>query len=155
MEQTKRITYIDAAKGLGIVLIVFGHIASNDALRQYIYSFHVPVFFFLSGMTYRLKEDLAGTWKKRMSRLYLPYLIFSLISILLFCLMGKMAASRLQVNLVDGNIGSYLAGMLYANSRTGYMKWNTPLWFIPCLLATYLIADVIEMAVRKAARGGI
>ena len=55
----KRVQYIDIAKGIGIVLVVMGH---NDfALispfaHKLIYSFHMPMFFFMSGMFF--KPDL-------------------------------------------------------------------------------------------------
>ena len=53
---TKRIDYVDIAKGIGIVLVVMGH---NDfALispfaHKFIYSFHMPMFFFMSGMFFK------------------------------------------------------------------------------------------------------
>jgi fucose 4-O-acetylase-like acetyltransferase len=53
---TKRVAYIDIAKGIGIILVVMGH---NDfALispfaHKLIYSFHMPMFFFMSGMFFK------------------------------------------------------------------------------------------------------
>ena len=49
---SKRIEYLDIAKGVGILLVVLGH---NDFevislfVQRLIYSFHMPLFFFLSG----------------------------------------------------------------------------------------------------------
>ena len=37
-----------------------------------------------------------------------------------------------------------LIGMLYANSRTIYMRWNLPLWFIPCMSVTLIIVWLID-----------
>ena len=46
----KRIRYFDMAKGLGIILVVLGHIEYiSDELRAWISSFHMPLFFILSG----------------------------------------------------------------------------------------------------------
>ena len=56
-----RIEWIDFAKGLTILLVVVGHTISNGLIRGSIFSFHMPLFFFLSGITlkaYRGVETL-------------------------------------------------------------------------------------------------
>ena len=48
----KRIEYLDIARGIGILLVVLGHndfAALSPFFHQVIYSFHIPLFFFLSG----------------------------------------------------------------------------------------------------------
>lgn len=48
----KRLEYVDAARGIGIILLVLGHIITIcSPLFNWIFSFHMPLFFFLSGMT--------------------------------------------------------------------------------------------------------
>lgn len=51
-ELKKRLEEIDAAKGIGMILVIFGHtlLYGNSAFR-WIFSFHMPLFFFLSGYT--------------------------------------------------------------------------------------------------------
>lgn len=46
----ERIAYVDAARGLEILCVVLGHLYPGDGIVQYISSFHVPVFFILSGL---------------------------------------------------------------------------------------------------------
>lgn len=46
----KRDSVIDIAKGIGIFLVVFGHVPLPMDLITPIYLFHMPLFFFLSGM---------------------------------------------------------------------------------------------------------
>lgn len=53
----KRIEWIDIAKGITILLVVIGHGAINGALRGIIFSFHMPLFFILSSITFRLSEN--------------------------------------------------------------------------------------------------
>lgn len=148
----KRIEYIDVAKGIGMILIVFGHALKEGPIYQVIYSFHIPLFFFLSGMTYRRKNAMEF-WKNKFVRLYVPYIVFSIISIGLFSIAGKLVADRLGISLMDGSILDNVFGMLYGNSRTGFMKWNVPLWFIPCLLSVYALANLTESFVNNI-RGG-
>ena len=50
----KRIEWMNVVKGLEIICVVYGHTIFKDELwRIWIYSFHMPIFFFLSGVTYR------------------------------------------------------------------------------------------------------
>lgn len=44
-----RVEWVDVAKGIGIILVVLGHNQSPDYIIKFIYSFHMPLFFFLSG----------------------------------------------------------------------------------------------------------
>lgn len=44
-----RLPWIDALKGFGIMLVVFAHYSLPVALDTYIFSFHMPLFFFISG----------------------------------------------------------------------------------------------------------
>ena len=40
--------WVDIAKGIGIILVFLGHFNIPDTLRAEIYTFHMPLFFFLS-----------------------------------------------------------------------------------------------------------
>lgn len=75
---------ISVAKGLGIFLMVVGHSGGPQLLHDFIYLFHMPLFFFLSG--YFLKEaDLQNKnafCMKRVKGLYLPFVKWSLLFLL-------------------------------------------------------------------------
>lgn len=91
----ERIEYFDNAKALLIALAVVGHTliyANPDyailpyALAQsFIYAFHMPAFFLLSGMLFdgeRWRESGWGTFlRKRLKSLMIPYLSFELFAI--------------------------------------------------------------------------
>ena len=79
-----RRTEIDVAKGFALFLVVFGHVLDRDSIWAYwIFMFHMPVFFFLSGMTFRpekyksLSDFLKDKWKKRI----IPYFIVTFIGL--------------------------------------------------------------------------
>ena len=44
----KRLDQFDYLKGLGIILVLWGHTLCPPAIKTFIYSFHMPLFFFLS-----------------------------------------------------------------------------------------------------------
>jgi fucose 4-O-acetylase-like acetyltransferase len=75
----KRIGWIDISKGIAIILVLLGHsIPSSDPTWQIVYSFHMPLFFFLAGYTFRPKE-MKGVLKSSALRLLVPYCICFLI----------------------------------------------------------------------------
>ena len=58
---TKRIIFIDVAKGIAIVLMIIGHVLEQGLKRSIIFSFHMPLYIITSGFFYKeksLKEDI-------------------------------------------------------------------------------------------------
>ena len=72
---THRIEWIDVAKGLGMLLVVIGHCNPPGWITAGIFAFHMPLFFVLSGFTYRWKDDFTAHLKKDFQRLIVPYLV--------------------------------------------------------------------------------
>lgn len=77
----RRTDIVDASKGLGILLMVIGHSGCPQWLHDFIYVFHMPLFFFLSG--YCLKEyyldNKALFVRKRMQRIYWTFLKWNIV----------------------------------------------------------------------------
>ena len=151
----KRVSWIDIAKGIGIFLIVFGHtIQQTGIMRQILYSFHVPLFFVISGLTYKSDESSTFFLKKKIKGLLIPYWAVGLISIIVILLINQF------VHLQQDNTNFFVNvfGLIYGNYRTGLMWWNRPLWFIPCLFITLLFVDLIEkifVSNNQILRGGV
>ena len=78
----KRIEWIDIAKGIAIVLVIAGHTAEMGSFtRSIIFSFHIPLFFMLSGYTIKpahSREEFLRGMKKDALRLLLPYVLSAL-----------------------------------------------------------------------------
>ena len=47
--EQSRADWIDVLKGIGIILVVIGHVNTKGFLVQWLYTFHMPLFFALSG----------------------------------------------------------------------------------------------------------
>lgn len=79
ISEKARSRYIDIAKGLGILLVLLGHLLPNDVqLKSVIYSFHMPLFFIVSGIVvkdYSFKERL----RRRTQTILIPYILWALI----------------------------------------------------------------------------
>lgn len=88
---TKRIEYIDIAKGIGIILVVMGHTIGTEVLvGSWIFSFHMPLFFFLSGLCFNDERHplFLPFLKKRIQTLFLPLVYFSVICLVVSVLTG-------------------------------------------------------------------
>ncbi|MCD4694754.1 MAG: acyltransferase family protein, partial [Bacteroidales bacterium] len=51
----QRFEWIDIAKGIGILLVVYGHCQPPPLIEKFVYAFHMPLFFFISGFLFRHK----------------------------------------------------------------------------------------------------
>ena len=87
--------------------------------------------------------------KKRFLRTMVPYYIWATISIIIFLLMSKFLS--FDITNASTSLWENLLGMVYANSRTIYMRWNLPLWFIPCMNLTLVIVWLIEYGLQRLA----
>ena len=52
----RRILWLDQLKAVGFFLVILGHMDIPGALNGWIYSFHMPLFFLVSGFTLNLKK---------------------------------------------------------------------------------------------------
>ena len=82
--KTNRLNWIDSAKGLLILLVVLGHMSDiNGELKNWIFTFHMPAFFIISGYLYK-PHPLMKTIKS----FGVPILFFSMVNLAL--IFGKM-----------------------------------------------------------------
>lgn len=74
-----RIDYIDISKAIGIILMIMGHIGFGDVFDYFIHSFHMPLFFFLTGYLYTKKNNFLKYVLKKVKSLLVPYYLFSIV----------------------------------------------------------------------------
>ena len=77
---------VSIAKALGIILMVMGHTGCPEYLHDFIYLFHMPLFFFLSAYFFRDVKvvNSAGQYVlRKFKNLYWPYIKWSIIFLLL------------------------------------------------------------------------
>ncbi|WP_191090721.1 acyltransferase family protein [Niallia endozanthoxylica] len=134
-----RIQWIDASKGIGIFLVVIGHTMLQGELRGQIYAFHMPLFFFMSGFLFsnRKYPQLKGFVQAKAKSLLIPYVSFSIISILLM----KM----FEIEVID--IPSLIQTFLLSERNGIY--FNQPLWFLTSLFTIEIIFYLLVKYVKK------
>lgn len=143
----KRVAWIDIARAIGIFFIVLGHIPEDGLVRKYIFSFHVPFFFLLSGICFNGHKDFKRFVEKKVKTIVVPYFVFSIMSIMIFAIAGHIIPSITKG--INTDILFNIRVMLYGNSKPSLMKYNLPLWFLPCLFSTSVIVYGVERLPQK------
>jgi len=132
---TKRLEYIDFIKGFGIFLVVLGH--ATLPRSPYIYSFHVPLFFFISGHFFKDKPVLENL-KSKLRRIYFPFVIFNVLTWLFFIIVdllkGVQVAKHSCIDLLRT-----IAGI------DSSVPQNGPLWFLLCLFSLSVMFMLINL----------
>jgi len=136
---SNRVEYIDIARGIGILLVVLGHndfsLVSAFAYHV-IYSFHMPLFFFLSGYFINTTRGFWDFTIRRFHSLLKPY--FFTIFLIYF---ASISFGQIGFRNAFGRI----IKSLYASGY--YIDW-VQLWFLPHLfvvgLYAYLFNKVFE-----------
>lgn len=84
----KRLYYIDNLRGLLIILVVLGHCIQNldldfdhNIVFRYIYSFHMPLFMFISGFVSYKKEYKFISIKRRFIQLVIPFIAWAMLGL--------------------------------------------------------------------------
>lgn len=145
-----RPNFIDYSKVIGIYLVVFGHYVyymgipfQNSFLWNFvfdIYSFHMPLFFIISGYLFKfvgVKEGIAKGFKQ----LLIPYFLLSGIS-LLVGITGEAIAGRLTLDMVLVNLVAIMSASDFFGRA--YSTFSAALWFVYSLFFIKLIMEILK-----------
>ncbi|STO30825.1 Fucose 4-O-acetylase and related acetyltransferases [Fusobacterium necrogenes] len=145
--ENKKISFLQI---FGIILVVLGHAENTNGivsnLHRWIYSFHMPLFIFISG--YLLKFTTEGRIGdiqlntfviKKIKRLIIPYFLISSLAYVPKYLLGKFALRPLELSIKD-----YILNMLY--------PWDNPIiffWFLPTIFLIMLLTIVLYRVLKN------
>lgn len=126
MDKSKRLSYIDMAKGIAIILVVAGHSTlMGKGPLTFITSFHMPLFFIISGLLFYYKntksEDFKSFARKRFLGMMVPYISFSVIYLIFYYLQLKSSELITPEYIHDAYLQTF---SLYGISV---------LWFLPAI----------------------
>lgn len=134
----KRIEWIDLAKGIGMILVMLGHAKMPSYLGKFIYSFHMPLFFFLSGCVFSDKNIATGKFiLKKFKSIIIPYIFFSAIYIAIDIIMEFLNKS-LNFDFVLNELNLYFV-----------VTREHAIWFLPCLFFVEVLFFFIYKVSRK------
>jgi fucose 4-O-acetylase-like acetyltransferase len=145
----KRSNLVDLVKGLAIVLVVYGHTAQGTAHRgwwtgpgfafseDFVYSFHMPAFFFVSGLFVlgSIRRRGAGDYSlEKLKTILYPYLLFAVITAALGPLTQRFQVTHspfhwktFLLNVADGS-GSWFLFTLFFCLMLALLTARLPNW---------------------------
>lgn len=139
-----RLEWLDVLKCIGMYIVVIGH-ASNavgvDTYRYYIYSFHMPLFFIISGMTFYLQFNrrewtFENMLKNKARTLIWPYFALNLLALPIWYLNFRVLSYR------DQPISSLIIAIFYSNQHE-YSSATNATWFILTLFLALMVLFVV------------
>lgn len=138
--------WIDTVKGIGLFLVVLGHLwygSNQPAINTAIYSFHMPLFFILSGFVTR-STDRECTRKyigKQFFRLLLPAYGFLALSMPLYFMQ------------LDGeSLWTIVKRICFWD---GLVPYNAPCWFFIVLFETKVIERLLNISQKTKKKEGV
>ena len=143
----QRLAFIDRAKGIGILMVVFSHLSSMTGFGNRLWSWYNPfmltLFFMISGGMRRKRESgkaFPAFVRRRAYALLLPYFVFDILALGIQTVLNYWrggvpeAAAKLQIGLV----------------RIFTLRGLGPDWFLPVLFFAELLLDLCLRYGRKS-----
>jgi fucose 4-O-acetylase-like acetyltransferase len=147
VENSKRQVWVDVAKTLALILVVVGHPFGPAAYTKYIYWFHMPVFFLLSGYLFKPPDGWSSfrSWLSKRSReVLVPYGSYlALVTLVRYFYVYRylhiLEASFVWNDLRDVLFGGRVPGIYY-----------TVFWFFTCLFAVQVLFALLNLACKDS-----
>lgn len=125
--------YIDFLKGLCIFLVVLGHCDTTDKTTfWFIYIFHIPLFFCISGYLFKPKTNFKSFIKSKVKTLIIPYIIFFVIT----CIIQNLLIKPIKFNTL---IKYFFLNGFYLSSINNISLWYLPLFFIASITFYFIM----------------
>lgn len=142
---TERFDWIDYLKTIGILAVILGHTASP--LGDFIYSWHMPLFFMLAGFFIKTDIPMRSFIEKDAKRLLIPYFIFAIFGVLIEAI-KRVALNREGLDYLNEAFGVFLWMDMGSLSNT----YALVLWFLPVLFFARLIVYLVHEQIHKGLR---
>lgn len=141
----RRLEWLDVGKGIGMVLVIFAHDHIPKHLKAFIYTFHMPLFFYLSGYLFSPTkyQRFSKFFTSKFKSLIVPYFSFSIIVYVWFLF-------RYKIGDVDysGSLFKPLLGTIIGERNTDWTVHIGALWFLTCLFTTELLFYFIKTRLK-------
>ena len=132
---SKRIEWLDIAKGIGIFLVVYAH--ARAPYNSYIYNFHMPFFFLISGILYKSGGNVRTYILKKVKTLYIPFAGWNLIFII-----GKSLLRHQSISLKS------ISDVLLTLGKDGEFLGAT--WFLGALFLVSVIYKIMDWFIEES-----
>ena len=145
--KNRRIDYLDLARGICMICIVLGHLG-NDGINHVVFTFHLPVFYLITGFFHDPKAKVTDILKKRFRTLIIPY-FFACICIMVSYLIINLGILHTDPASIKERIFKFISASIYAAGDS----WDHPfiipgigaIWF---LWATFWGSLILHLLLR-------
>lgn len=150
LSKSHRLPWVDIAKGMAIILMVIGHEVTSHHTYALIYSFHMPLFFILSGYTFRP----VTTWLRWWQKVKKAFVQVWLLAILMIALLGVETILLVKDFGIQGFLHSVLGGIFWSsnNSLRG-MGGVGVMWFLIVFFWAKILFDTLQVIAPSWGRG--
>lgn len=131
-----RLKEYDILKGIGIILVLLGHTGISGLPYNFIYAFHMPLFFFASGCFYKQRDPLTFL-KKKAKGLLLPHLFFAVCFFVL-----SVALDSIHLYSLTAGLKTTLASINPFDEHC-WVLYRT-IWFLLCLFEVCIMYYIID-----------
>lgn len=152
---SNRVKYMDIAKALGIILVVYGH--SGAPFWKFVYLFHMSLFFFVSGYFYQDKytSNPVRLVVKRIKTLYIPFIKYGIIFTILHNLFFNINFYS-ELNMwQDSSVHYFNSYIDFIKNIIGVLSFAkieqllAPFWFLPVLFCVNILFVGLSYLVQK------
>ncbi len=134
MQNNKRIGWVDTARGVSVLSIIFSHtgyLPLSASLTPVIHTFMIPVFLFIGGYLFQPGANFLSFAQNKIKKLLGAYIIFFLISsVIWFFIRGGYSSS-----ILDIPYQTLLTGFLLGKGT----MINGPLWFLTAYFSSLIL----------------
>lgn len=150
-----RRNFLDVAKGIVIVLMIIGHTRAPKEVIIFIYGFHMPFFFIMSGYLYnKEKWEQIGIRElifKKFKAYIVPYFCFSFLNLLINIPAEYYIEGIRGKELINSTI-NHIYWIFYSLGGAKATPNCTPLWFLPCLFVCNIYIFLLFKVKRNSIR---
>ncbi len=137
-----KIEWVDTLKFIGIVAVILGHIRSP--LGEFIFSWHMPLFFVLSGFFIRLELEPLQFFNKEIKRLIIPYFIFVTLALVV------ETSKRFILHRAPLDFFNELKGVFFWMDMDSLINsYAFILWFLPALFVSRYLTYIIKKYIKQ------
>jgi len=137
-----RLEYFDILKGIGIIFVIIGHMTRFTSFtNKAIYTFHMPLFFLVSGYFISFKNKYGDFVKKKAKQLLIPY-VFTCVCVLIIIVTEQIIKGK-SLDIVIKTFFKIIYAGLYGSGMEYFKPFYIPpigaIWFLLALFISLIV----------------
>ena len=140
----------DIAKGIGMLMVILGHLSIPAGLSRFVFSFHMPLFFLINGYFFN-KKELKVCVKSKFRTLIIPYIVTCILVIISSTFWNILRGYNVEALLND--VKMWIFASLYGSGTfTDFLIWHFriigAIWFLLAMFWADVIFDFLLLKTK-------